>query len=65
MNAPKKEKPHNSMLLIRSSRNKEKDYIKNQQLMRNREIDALVEMSSQVIMNKYMDLENKFEDGKL
>ncbi len=47
-----------ALLLKRSERNKEKDFVKrNQKLMRNREIDALVEMSRQVIMDKYMDLE--------
>jgi aspartate carbamoyltransferase regulatory subunit len=59
MNVPKKEKPYSAMLLIKSSRNKGKDFIKkNQQLIRNREVDALVEMSRQVIMDKYVDLEN-------
>lgn len=37
---------------------KEKDFIKrNQQLMRKREIDALVERTRQEIVDKYIDLE--------
>ncbi|MBC8285347.1 MAG: hypothetical protein H8E32_16145 [Nitrospinae bacterium] len=56
MNTSKKEI---ALMLKRPIRNKGNDFIKrNQQLMRKREIDSLVEMSRQVIMDKYMDLEN-------
>ncbi len=59
MNALKKEKDYNPRVLIKTIRDRSNDFVKrNQQLMRNREIDALVEMSRQVIMDKYMDLEN-------
>ena len=44
---------------IPNRRNKEKDFIKkNLQLMRRREIDALVEKTRQDIVDRYIDLEN-------
>jgi hypothetical protein len=58
MNTSKKEKSYNPLVPIKFTRDKEKVFPqRNLQLMRNREIDALVEMSSQVIMDKYIDLE--------
>ena len=59
MNTLRKEKFSSPATLVKPARDKENDFVKrNLQLMRNREIDALVEMSRQVMMDKYMDLEN-------
>lgn len=59
MNVSRKEKAYNSLKTIQPAQDKGKIFTKrNQQLMRNREIDALVEISRQVIMDKYIDLEN-------
>ena len=45
MNVPKKEKPYSAMLLIKSSRNKGKDFIKkNQKMITNKEVDDLLEI---------------------
>lgn len=46
------------LALIRQVKRKEKNFLKrNQQLMRQREIDALVEKTRQDIVDKYIDLE--------
>ena len=59
MKTCRKERVSDPLILIRPAREKEKKFAKrNQQLMRKREIDALVEISRQLIIDKYIDLEN-------
>ena len=61
MNTSQKNLFHNSLIRIR--RDKEKDFVKkNLQLMRIREIDALVEATRQDIVDRYIDLESKLKD---
>ncbi len=58
MKTSSKRNVYDPLILIRPARNKEKNFVRrNQQLMRKREIDALVEITRQENIDKHIDLE--------